>query len=58
MEIANVIKDIMDIIRKDIGIFCYKQQISQFAWKVPIEKIIENKYNLDIKNPNISHDKK
>ena len=48
----------MDIIRKDIGIFCYKQQISQFAWKVPIEKIIENKYNLDIKNPNISHDKK
>ena len=26
---------------------------NDFAWKVPVQQIIDNNYNLDIKNPNI-----
>lgn len=26
---------------------------NEFAWKVPVQQIIDNNYNLDIKNPNI-----
>src|SRR5690606_7206989 len=28
---------------------------NEFAWRVPVEQVIENNYNLDIKNP---HDRK
>ncbi len=29
-----------------------RRKESEFAWAVPIEKIVDNNYNLDIKNPN------
>ncbi len=29
---------------------------SEFAWKVPIQQIIDSNYNLDIKNPNIEEE--
>lgn len=30
-----------------------KREENEFAWKVPVQQIIDNGYNLDIKNPNI-----
>ena len=29
---------------------------SEFAWKVPLQQIIDSNYNLDIKNPNIEEE--
>ncbi len=33
-----------------------KRKESELAWKVPIEEIVANNYNLDIKNPNVVED--
>ena len=33
-----------------------KRKESELAWKVPVEEIVANNYNLDIKNPNVVED--
>lgn len=33
-----------------------KRKESEYAWKVPVEDIIANNYNLDIKNPNVEEE--
>ncbi len=33
--------------------WCQKRKENDLAWKVPVKQVIENNYNLDIKNPNI-----
>ncbi len=32
------------------------RQENEYAWKIPVKKVVENGYNLDIKNPNSKQD--